>query len=210
MRGWTLLLISLMLLVPARGRGELADFAPPAASAPFDEVDEATLQAEVTAQTLAFLDRLQQHWGQGPDRLRTVVTGVPAERMDDSALIYLRNVNDHGILEGYEFQKGSLARGQYVIIQQPLNGLNEFIGYYTALKEALSAAYGKPELDRAIWNNDLYHPLPEYWGVAVMIGHLRYHAAWETAEGTLTLDLSGNQYSRLSVEYRVRGQAADT
>ena len=61
MRGWTLLLISLMLLVPARGRGELADFAPPAASAPFDEVDEATLQAEVTAQTLAFLDRLQQH-----------------------------------------------------------------------------------------------------------------------------------------------------
>ena len=210
MRGWTLLLISMMLLVPASGRGELADFGPPAASAPFDEVDDASLQAEVTAQTLAFLDRLQQHWGQGPDRLRTVVTGVPAERVDDSALIYLRNLNDHGILEGYEFQKGSLARGQYVIIQQPLNGLNEFIGYYTALKEALSAVYGKPELDRVVWNNDLYHPLPEYWGVAVMIGHLRYHAAWETAEGTLTLDLSGNEYSRLSVEYRVRGQASDT
>ena len=210
MRGWTLVLIGMMLLVPASGRGEVADFAPPAASAPFDEVDEATLQARVTAQTLAFLDRLQQHWGQGPDRLRTVVTGVPAERVDDTALIYLRNLNDHGILEGYEFQRGSLARGQYLIIQQPLNGLNEFIGYYAALKDALSAAYGKPELDRVVWDNDLYHPLPEYWGVAVMIGHLRYHAAWETAEGTLTLDLNGNQYSRLSVEYRVRGEAADT
>jgi hypothetical protein len=43
-----------------------------------------------------------------------------------------------------------------------------------------------------------------------MIGHLRYHAAWETPEGTLTLNLTGNQYSRLSMEYRVRGEAADT
>ena len=210
MRGWTLVLIAMTLVMPATGRGELAELAPPPPSAPFDDVDEGTLQAEVTAQALAFLERLQRHWGQGPDRLRTVVAGVPAERGDDSSLIYLRNLNDHGILEGYEFQKGSLACGQYVMIQRPLNGLNEFIGYYTALKEALSAAYGKPELDRVVWDNDLYHPLPDYWGVAVMIGHLRYHAAWETAEGTLTLDLSGNQYSRLSMEYRVRGENAET
>jgi hypothetical protein len=138
------------------------------------------------------------------------VAGVPSEREDDNALIYLRNIHDHGLLEGYEFRKGSLARGQYVIIQRPVNGLNEFIGYYTALKKALSAAYGEPELDRVVWDNDLYHPLPDYWGVAVMVGHLRYHAAWETAEGTLTLDLSGHQYSRLSLEYRVRGENAET
>lgn len=210
MRRWTLLLISITLLAPASGHGELADSGPPPAHAPFDDLAEATLQAEVTTQALAFLDRLQHHWGQSPDRLRTVVTGVPSEREDDNALIYLRNLHDHGLLEGYEFQKGSLARGQYVMIQGPLNGLNEFIGYYTALKDALSAAYGTPELDRVVWDNDLYHPLPDYWGVAVMIGHLRYHAAWETAEGTLTLDLSGNHYSRLSIEYRMRGQAADT
>lgn len=210
MRGWTLLLISMILVVPASGRGEPAEFAPPPASAPFDEVDEATLQAEVTAQALAFIDRLQRHWGQGPDRLRAVMTGVPAEREDDTALIYLRNLHDHGLLEGYEFRKGSLARGQYVMVQRPLNGLNEFIGYYTALKNALSAVYGSPELDRVVWDDDLYHPMPDYWGVAVMIGHLRYHAAWETAEGTLTLDLSGNQYSRLSMEYRVRGENAET
>ena len=210
MRGWTpLVLVSTIILLPASGRGELADFGPPPASAPFDEVDEATLQAEVTAEALAFLDRLQRHWGQGRDRVRTVVTGVPSER-DDDALVYLRNLHDHGLLEGYEFRKGSLARGQYVVIQRPLNGLNEFIGYYTALKEALSTVYGKPELDRVVWDNDLYHPLPDYWGVAVMVGHLRYHAAWETPEGTLTLNLSGNQYSRLSMEYRVRGEAADT
>jgi hypothetical protein len=46
--------------------------------------------------------------------------------------------------------------------------------------------------------------------VAVMIGDLRYQAIWETSEGTLTLDLSGNQYSRLSVEYRARAENAQT
>ena len=73
MRGCTLVLVSTIILLPASGRGELAEFGPPPASAPFDEVDEATLQAEVTAEALAFLDRLQRHWGQGPDRDRKSV-----------------------------------------------------------------------------------------------------------------------------------------
>jgi len=209
MRGWTFLLVSVTLLLPASGRGELPALTSPPAATPFDDVDDATLQAEVTRQALAFLDTLQGHWGEGPERLRTVVAG-PVEREEDGTLIYLRNLHEHGVLEGYEFRKGSLARGRYLLLQGPLNGLNEFIGYYSALKQALSAAYGEPESDRVVWDNDLYAPMPEYWGVAVMIGHLHYHAAWETTEGRLTLDLSGNRYSRLSLDYRVRGEAADT
>lgn len=209
MRACIFLLLSLTALVPASGRGELAEFGPPPATAPFDDVDDATLQAQVIGQALAFLDTLQRHWGEGPEQLRRVVAG-PVQREEESALIYLRNMHDHGVLEGYEFRKGSLARGQYILIQQPLNGVNEFIGYYTALKEALSKTYGEPELDRVVWDNDLYHPLPDYWGVAVMIGHLRYQATWQTAEGTITLDLTGNRYSRLSMEYRMRGENAQT
>lgn len=209
MRGRTFLFIGLLILVPVSGRGELPTFGPPDAEAPFDDIDDAVLQAEVTKQALNFLETLQRYWGQGPERLKNAVAG-PIEREEDSTLIYLRNVHDHGVLEGYEFRKGSLARGQYVIVQRPLNGLNEFIGYYTALKQALSAAYGEPTVDRVVWDNDLYHPLPDYWGVAVMIGHLRYHAVWETSDGTLTLDLSGNRYSRLSMEYSARGEHAHT
>ena len=209
MRGWIFLLLSLMTLVPASGRGEVADFSPPPPNAPFDDVDEITLQAEVTRQALAFLDTLQRHWGEGQDRLRTAVSGA-AEREEDNSLIYLRNIHEHGVLEGYEFWKGSLARGRYVVVQRPLNGLNEFIGYYTAIKAALTAAYGAPTQDDVIWENDLYSTLPDYWGVAVMIGHLRYHAAWKTADGTLILDLSGNRYSRLSMDYQVQREAAHT
>jgi hypothetical protein len=209
MRGWVVLLVSMTVLLPASGRSELPELAPPPPTASFDDIDEATRQAEVTRQALGFLDILHQHWGEGPDRLRAVLAR-PVEREETDALIYLRNMEEHGVLEGYEFHKGSLTRGRYVLIQGPLNGLNEFIGYYATLKAALNTAYGGPSSDRVVWNNDLYSRLPDYWGVAVMIGHLRYQASWETADGTLTLDLSGNRYSRLSLEYRVRGEAADT
>lgn len=209
MRDWVFLLVSLTMLGPVSVHGELAELSPPPVNAPFDEITDATLQAEVTREALAFLDTLQRHLGQAPERLRTVVAG-PIGREEKDTLIYLRNIHEHGVLEGYEFRKGSLACGQYVIVQGPLNGLNEFIGYYTALKQALSTSYGEPAFDRVIWDNDLYHPLPDYWGVAVMIGHLRYQAIWETSEGTLTLDLAGNRYSRLSMEFRARGENAQT
>lgn len=56
---------------------------------------------------------------------------------------------------------------------------NEFIDYYTRIKDAVTAMHGIPRNDHAIWNNDLYEPLPDYWGVAVLIGHLAYSASWD-------------------------------
>jgi hypothetical protein len=81
------------------------------------------------------------------------------------------------LLEGYEFRHESLVRGQYILLQQPINGLNEFIEYYRTLKALLTAKYGDPTNDQTVWDNDLYQPVPDYWGVAVLIGHLHYHAA---------------------------------
>jgi hypothetical protein len=208
-RDLLLLVGSAVMAFPAIGLGELANFQPPTATALFDDVDDATLQAEVTRQALAFLDTLHRHWGEGPERLRTAVSGN-IERDEQGKLIYLRNIHDHGVLEGYEFRQDSLVRGQYIVLQRPLNGLNEFIGYYTSLKQVLNAVYGKPKLDRMVWNNDLYQPLPDYWGVAVMIGHLRYHATWETAEGTITLELTGNHHSKLFLEFKSVREAAQT
>ena len=72
MHGWMFLLIVLTILIPTRGRSELSEFGPPPPTAPFDDFDDATLQAEVTRQALAFLDILQRHWGQGPERRAAV------------------------------------------------------------------------------------------------------------------------------------------
>lgn len=183
--------------------------APPTFTIPFDENDEATLQAEVTKQVLTFLQTVQAHWGQDPETLRLSVAGT-VEHDEVGKLIYLRNLSDHGVLEGYEFRHETLVRGQFILLQRPLNGLNEFIDYYRTLKEQLTAAYGSPTNDQTVWENDLYQPVPDYWGVAVLIGHLHYHAAWETAEGTITLELTGNRHSRLFLEYRRHLEGART
>lgn len=176
---------------------------------PFDEVDEATLRQEVSRQALAFLRNVASHWGSDPTTVRNSVEGEIGDD-EQGKLIYLRNIADHGVLEGYEFHHEALVRGQYVVLQRPLNGLNEFIGYYQSLKQKLTDTYGDPALDRIVWDNDLYQPVPDYWGVAVLIGHLHYHAAWETADGTITLELTGNRHSRLFLEYKNRNGGALT
>ncbi len=205
-----LFLIGLAIIVGSMiAQAGLAEFQPPPDSALFDDVDDATRQAEVKTQALAFLDNLHRHWGDAPDRLRKAVSGQ-IERDEQGTLIYLRNLSDHGVLEGYEFRRDSLVRGQYILLQGPLNGLNEFIGYYEALKRTLTETYGNPLHDRTVWDNDLYQPVPDYWGVAVMIGHLHYHASWDTAEGTITLELTGNRHSRLFLEYRNHKEGAQT
>lgn len=182
---------------------------PPTLTTPLDEEDEATLQAEVTKQVLTFLQTMQAHWGQHSEALRLSVAGT-VERDEEGKLIFLRNLSDHGVLEGYEFRHESLVRGQYILLQRPLNGLNEFIEYYRRLKDLLTTKYGDPTKDQTVWDNDLYQPVPDYWGIAVLIGHLRYHAAWETTDGTIILELTGNRHSRLFLEYRNHREEART
>jgi len=176
---------------------------------PFDDFDESTLQTEVERQALTFLNNLRQHWGRNPRALRAAVSGTVRDDQQGK-LIYLRNIGDHGVLEGYEFRQESLVRGQYILLQRPLNGLNEFIGYYQSLKQVLAHQFGAPLYDRVVWDNDLYQPVPDYWGVAVMMGQLHYHAAWETTEGIVTLELTGNHHSKLLLEFKSNRAGEET
>jgi hypothetical protein len=174
---------------------------PPTFDIPFDDIDPVVAQAELNGQIAAFLDRLQNHWGSSPESLRGKVTG-DIERNEREALVVAKRFADHGVLEGYDFREGSLIAGQYLVLQRPVNGLNEFIDYYRALKTSLIESYGPPAEDQAVWSNDLYQPLPDYWGIAVQMGHLRYAAGWDTPDGRITVELTGNHHSRLTINYR--------
>ena len=192
-----ILVIGSALDVPANS----ASPPPPIEEIPFDDDDEMIARGNVARQVLTFLQTVQTHWGQSPEAVRDAVTG-DIVRDAHGTLIYTRALAEHGVLEGYEFHEGSLVRGNYRCLQRPINGLNEFIGYYSAVKHALTSSYGAPVQEKTVWENDLYHSLPDYWGVAVMIGHLRYGARWETADGMISIELTGNRYSRLVIDYR--------
>ncbi len=199
-------LLSLLLIMALFGElpqawAEIAVEQAPAFTIPFDDDDPAALQAEVAQQATAFLQRLEAHWGQSAGSLRQSIPGT-LERDETSQLVYAHRLAAHAVLEGYDFLDGSLVRGRYFVLQRPLNHLNEFIEYYDAVKHALAEAYGGPTRDRMIWENDLYQPVPAYWGVAVMIGYLRYAATWDTPDGTITMELTGDRHSTLTIEYR--------
>ena len=197
-----LMLVSIILAWPlALWAGSAPPLPPPTFEVPFDDDNPALTQAEVTQQIAAFLENVQTHWGKNQKSIRKTVAG-DLERDERDALVYTRTVAEHRVVEGYDFRDGSLVRGQYLFLQQPVNGLNEFIDYYAVVKQSLTAVYGAPAQDQTIWDNELYQPLPDYWGVAVQIGHLRYTARWETADGTLSIELTGNHHSRLMIEYR--------
>lgn len=170
---------------------------------PFDDIDPTVAQAEVARHIEGFVKGLDAQWGTSQDAVRARLHGE-LEREDGSALITTGTLLDHGVVEGYDFRDGTLVRGQYVILQRPVNGLNEFIEYYAAVKESLTQTYGRPNRDETIWENDLYQPLPDYWGIAVQLGHLRYLANWTTPDGVITVELTGNHHSRLMIEYRSR------
>jgi hypothetical protein len=181
---------------------------PPTYDVPFDDHDEATTQALVAQEVLTFLMTAQSYRGEDQATLREAVTGELV-RDDRGTLVYSRTLADHSVLEGYDFREGSLVRGRYLFLQRPINRLNEFIDYYAAVKQALIDSYGTPTQDQVLWENDLYQSLPDYWGVAVMIGYLRYGATWETSEGTITATLTGgDRHSKLTIDYRSRSFVA--
>ncbi len=158
-------------------------------------------QREIAAQIEAFVKGLETQWGASREAVRQRTPGE-IQREDDRALVYAHTWLDHGVVTGYEFQQDLLVRGEFRLLQRPVNGLNEFIDYYLAVKEHLTLAFGPPDEDHTTWHNDLYQPLPDYWGIAVQLGHLRYAATWTTPGGVLMLDLSGHHHCRLTLEYR--------
>lgn len=198
----TYILLAILSILPTSLKAESgAPMPPPTFDIPFDDIDPAVAQTELTQHIATFLQTLHSHWGSSPKTLRDQVTGE-IERDEREALVVARQFADHGVLEGYDFHEGSLIAGQYLVLQRPVNGLNEFIDYYQALKTSLTDTYGHPTEDQSIWSNDLYQPLPDYWGIAVQMGHLRYLATWDTADGIITIELTGNHHSRLAIDYR--------
>ncbi len=196
-----LLFMAIISIVPTSLRAESGALPPPTFDVPFDDIDPVVAQAELTQHIAVFLNRLETYRGSSPEAIRDQVTG-DIERNERETLVVAKHFADHGVLEGYDFQEGSLVAGQYLVLQRPVNGLNEFIDYYSALKASLTNTYGQPTEDQSVWKNDLYQPLPDYWGIAVQMGHLRYAARWDTPAGMITIELTGNHHSRLMIEYR--------
>jgi hypothetical protein len=104
-------------------------------------------------------------------------------------------------LISYYFAENQLVAGRYIFLSEHSNK-NLYINDYDDIKESLIKKYGQPNVDRPVWNNDLYKNDPSEWGMAISVGHLSYTAGWQLANTQIILHLGGDNYDiTLGLDY---------
>lgn len=58
----------------------------------------------------------------------------------------------------------------------------------------MTKKYGKPDLDKIVWKNDLFKDNKQDWGTAISVGHLVYGAEWNTPTTQIIMMLHGDNY----------------
>lgn len=89
---------------------------------------------------------------------------------------------------GYLFDAGRLYGIMY-LINETHNDANLYISDYEQLKAALTTKYGKPTVYKEAWENDLFKGTPEFYGSALIVGHLRYNTIWVLSDVQIGLSL---------------------
>jgi len=80
---------------------------------------------------------------------------------------------------------------------------NQNIADYKKIKEILAQRYGRPIEDKISWEDPQYKEEIAEWGNAIEMGHLTYHARWQTSWLEVFLQLYGAQEEiSLEVTYR--------
>lgn len=116
----------------------------------------------------------------------------------------------------YTFVDNKLVRGRYTDTEKYRNP-NKYIDDYYKLKKYLINKYGKPIPPRRsemVWRNERYKDNREYWGWAIMEGHLIFGLKWENQGTEMWLILSGgnrhigliNYYVSRELEYLLESE----
>ena len=131
----------------------------------------------------------------------------PIEEKPDR-LIYETEVLSLPAFVIFFFVENKLVRARYGFTPSHTNE-NDFIQYYSQIKDALKEKYGQPAKDTDAWRNRLYQDDPEQYRFAVSLGHLVYSAKWQTETTDIHLNLFGENYNlNLFIDYSSRALAA--
>jgi hypothetical protein len=140
-----------------------------------------------------FADDVRGHnWG---DSLAVVKKSETAKFIDQDAthLLFTDTVGGISVNILYTFLDGRLVRAGYRNADTHTNK-NDFIQDYRKLNELLTKKYGKPEVDKTVWRNELYKDDPSNFGMAISAGHLFYSAQWNLERTIILSVISGDKF----------------
>lgn len=110
----------------------------------------------------------------------------------DEVLVYEGDIGNLQAYILYTFKDKKLIRGVYKFKQNHKDP-NLLINNYLKLSKSLSKSYGKPIMDKAIWNNKLYENDPLYLGEALVLGHVTFNQFWATPDTNIFLFMHGEE-----------------
>jgi len=139
-------------------------------------------------------------WGMSKSQVKATESKKPKFK-SDSRLGYLGKVLGMDTRIIYDFVNNKLAKGHYVFFEKHTNK-TDYIKNYEKLKAILIKKYGKANEDKIYWSNELYKSDPEQWGLAVILGHLKYMSKWEDEDTEIGMVLTGDDNEiNLMIEY---------
>jgi len=149
-------------------------------------------------------DFRKANWGMSKEQVK-VAEKNKIEIEDEEVIAIGRvEIDKKECIYVYHFLEDKLYRAGYGFMEKHTNK-NLYINDYESLKEILTKKYGKPEIDKVIWKNDLFKSAKQDWGTAISIGHLEYFSSWETPTTYINLGLNGDNYKiSLTLGYESR------
>jgi hypothetical protein len=163
-------------------------------------------------------------WGMTQAQVKAMESGTPDTSSENDGE---RNIQYRGVRLGglagraiYVFVNDRLVRAKYLFGTEHTE-LNDFIRDFRSVEPLLVEKYGKPAMDRAIWEDDSTQLEPKSYldqdratagsilpsdplvGLAVSLGHLRVFTQWNASRTKITHSLTGQDHLIAhQVEYR--------
>jgi len=170
------------------------------------------------------LDFRRAVWGMTPAQVIETEPDRPVRTSDSNGEVVLQyGESNLGTLTGrpvYVFAKDRLVRAKFVVEQQH-GDQNEFIRDFHAVESLLKERYGKPNEERAVWEDDSTQdetknyldqdratpssilPSDRLVGLAVALGHLRLYTIREDSRTKVLHVLAGADHQIThQLEYR--------
>lgn len=137
-------------------------------------------------------------WGMTQAQIKALEKGAPKGTIHSKSsglyvIAYDRKAGGLKCIAGYYFAEDQLVEGRYMFAEKHANDLLFFEDFY-AVKAALTEKYGEPEVDKAIWLNDIFKSDTSRWGLALAAGHVMMEVAWNLPETAVLLRLLGDNY----------------
>ncbi len=131
-------------------------------------------------------------WGMTKEQVKQIMKVAPSEEQADGMLYPDNQLGDmkYAAIFDFDVNKG-FNKCIYVFDTRLINGA--CVDDFERLKELLTKKYGASFRDKTIWWNYHFKNDREKWGLAIVAGHLGFHAEWSLADTEILLMLSSTR-----------------